>query len=451
MRPLPVFLLLRAAAAQSLIDPAAVPIAPAQAPRNSAEHPLACQARPIRPILTFGLRLQAGYIFQFPLGAYSGAGHSLTVLTRITAEGAAQPVYLIDRLRLPADSPPNAIAEASGSYFLGAGHYGVEWLLFDDAGRACRKQWEVDAQPERADRDVKLVMEPGTVTDLSLGASRTSARPRAANESRRITILLDAAPIPVARNRGPVGEGSAAPSGGFGRGGGRGMRGTGTRMPQPTASESPRAAGPMHAGDRILLLGALSAMLERLPAAAVRLVVFNLEQQKELYRADDFGMESLNEVARTMNQLQLGTIDYRTLQNRKGHVDLVAGLVNGELRAAPPSDAVIFLGPRERLHDKVPDELLDPRGASSPRFFFLAYQRPAPIRAAFGEADGADDSPGGRGGRRGGGGDLPRLEAGDGPDTVSLAVGKLKGKTIAVESPRQFSKAIHAIEQASRR
>jgi hypothetical protein len=176
-------------------------------------------------------------------------------------------------------------------------------------------------------------------------------------------------------------------------------------------------------------------------------VVFNLDQQKELYRAGTFGMESLLEVARRMNQLQLGTIDYRILQNRTGHLDLLAGLINGELRAAPPSDAVIFLGPRERFHDRIPDALLDERHGGAPHFYFLAYQRPARLRSTSTLMDVADDAPGGRGMRRTA--ELPAPSgASEAPDTVSLAVGKLKGKTITVETPRQFAKAIRAIGAA---
>ena len=86
-------LLLLPAAAQTVIEPA-------RFPRHVDSGALACQATPIKPVLTFGLRLQAGYTFRVPLNQYSGPGHSLTVFTTIAPEGDAPPVYLIDRLRL---------------------------------------------------------------------------------------------------------------------------------------------------------------------------------------------------------------------------------------------------------------------------------------------------------------------------------------------------------------
>ena len=435
-RGLAVLLLLPAAAAQTVVEPDRVP-------RHADGGSLACQAVPIKPALTFGLRLQAGYTFRIPLNQLSGPGHTLTVLTTIAAEGETPPVYLIDRLRLAPVPQTDIVGEASGSYFLGEGHYQVEWLLFDETGRSCRKRWEVDAALGRADRDLKLAMSPHTVTDLSLGASAHRAT---AAGSPRLTILLDAAPIPLAREVSPLTGGGSGMrvGGGRGGGGGRGLRPPMDRMP-PATTDEPRTPSLMHAGDRMLLLGALSAMLEQLPAASVRLVVFNLEQQKELYRADDFAMASLHDVSRTMNQLQLGTIDVHTLQKKTGHLDLLAGLINGELRAPTPSDTVVFLGPRERFHDRMPDELLEEH-SGPPHFFFLAYQRPAPIRAHDTGFDATDAA----GPRRNADLVFASPPAKDLSDSVTLAVRKLKGKTIVIETPRQFSKAIRTVGQASR-
>lgn len=61
----------------------------------------------------------------------------------------------------------------------------------------------------------------------------------------------------------------------------------------------------------------------------------------------------------------------------------------------------VFLGPRERFHDKIPDHVLEPRRSSAPRFFFLAYELPVPLRSmahagqrdiAFGGMDVGDDA-----------------------------------------------------------
>src|SRR5262249_25168667 len=107
----------------------------------------------------------------------------------------------------------------------------------------------------------------------------------------------------------------------------------------------------LRASDSLLLVGLLSSLLERLPTRSVRLVVFNLDQQRELFRQDDFSPKALEQVAQAINDLQLGVVDYRVLQNRRGPVEVVTDLVNREMRAKEPSDVVLFLGPTARYGD----------------------------------------------------------------------------------------------------
>ena len=256
-------------------------------------------------------------------------------------------------------------------------------------------------------------MPPGTVTDVALRVSSTAGRRPGAAASKRLTVLLDAAPL----------------------------------------SAAPFTAGILRSSDQVLLLGTMSALLEHVPASSVRLVVFNLEQQKELFRRDGFAPESLNEVAQTLNQLQLAKVDYQTLLNRTGHIDLLATLINRELRAEPRSDIVVFLGPRERFHDNFPDGVLDKRRGSAPRFFFLAYQVPVPLEGiahsgerdvSFGGIEVSDNPRDERALRRSS--DIIVTTPPEGlPDTLSKAIGKVKGKTMTIESPRQFAKAIKEI------
>jgi hypothetical protein len=210
------------------------------------------------------------------------------------------------------------------------------------------KSWAIDARQGRAGRSVKLVMPPDSVTELSLGAG--PARNPDPVPPQRLTILLDAAPLT------------------FGR----------------------YATSMIDSSDQVMLLGALSALLEHVPALSVRLVVFNLEQQKELLRRDGFTLQSIDEVARTLNELKLGKVDVQVLQSRTGHVDLLERLINGELRAEPPPDVVIFLGPRERFHDKVPAQALEPHSGASARFLYLACHSPRQVQGGLAGDQGSD-------------------------------------------------------------
>ena len=170
----------------------------------------------------------------------------------------------------------------------------------------------------------------------------------------------------------------------------------------------------LRASDKMALLGTLSSMLQRVRTSSVRIVVFNLEQQKEIFRLDPFGPDALEKISDSMNQLELATVDYRVLQNRRGHVDLLADLVNQELAEKAPSDVVIFLGPPARFWDKLPQDLLEKPAGGAPPFLYFQL--------------------------------TPYLRPGDSfSDSISSAVAKLKGKTVIIRTPGEFAKALSQI------
>jgi hypothetical protein len=292
-------------------------------------------------------------------------------LTRVTPE-AGQPVYLISAMKLPEVPKTKVEVEVGGVYVLGEGRYTVDLLLLDDSNRVCRKSWPVEAKLGANERGLKLGMNPETVGPLSFrhwSPQRDSAadvRPLS-----RLTVLLHAAPV-VARS---------------------------TKF---------------RARDRTLLLGSLASLLESLPARSVRLVVFNLDQQRELFRDDILTPEGFDRAAEAMSNLELGLVDYRILRNRGGHMSLLADLINQELQSADPSDAVVILGPPTRFYDKVPPATIEPH-TGAPQFFYFKH------RPYFGL-----------------GADLP--------DTIEFATKKLRGKTMEIHSPDEFAKAIKQVE-----
>jgi hypothetical protein len=376
MRRVPILVLLTAAGAfaQSIVNPGRLPATLKDFDRGFRDLPLQCDVTPIKPALNFGFRFQAGYVVRVPMSQYRGAGHAWTILTRITPAGdAREPVYLLFRTLLP-DIPQTKIAlEVGGGYLLGEGRYEVAWKMVDDSNRVCGHGWSIDARLSRSERQVKVALPPATVSDFSLrGAPPMQQTDDAA--PIRLTVLMHAAPLNPRR----------------------------TRM-------TPR--------DHMMLLGTLSSVLERVPVRSVRLVVFNLDQQKELYRQDSFVPQAMGQVARSIGALELGLVNYSVLQNRGGHLDLLADLVNAEVAAKEPSDVVLFLGPQARTYDKVPrDELEKPQGAA-PRFFYFQY------RPGFLQQQAAL------------------------PDTINHTVNRLKGKTVVIRTPGEFAKAIGQLER----
>jgi len=361
------------AGAQFLIDPAAVPEQLKKIGSNQGEQPLKCSVTPFRPTLNFGFRFQAGYTVDVPMGQYTGEGHYWLFGTRITSEGH-DPVWLAGRVSLPNVPPTTNESETGGVYLLGEGRYHVAWKMVDDSGRSCRKEWDIDARLKHSERNIKLGLAPGTVTDLTLRGAGRGPNLKDDAAPIRLTILLHAAPMSPRRT----------------------------------------ALGPR---DRGLLLGAIAALLERVPVRSVRMVVFNLDQHREIYRQEPFTSRSFRQVVQVLDGLQLSLVNYRVLESRKGHLDLLANLVNRELEAREPSDVVVFIGGMARYTDVPPPEELAAASGNSPRFFYLQCR---PFS-----------------------GMMPAMLA----DSISRVVGKMKGKTILIYKPEDLAKAIEQVEK----
>jgi hypothetical protein len=118
-----------------------------------------------------------------------------------------------------------------------------------------------------------------------------------------------------------------------------------------------------------------------------------------------------------MASVELGAVDFQTLQNRRGHVDLIADLVNREIGAQPPSDVVIFLGPGARHFDRVPQSILERPSGHGPQFFY--FQIAPVVRQTAQPAD-----------------------------TIKNAIARLGGKTILIHTPGEFAKAIDRLEKS---
>jgi hypothetical protein len=369
------------APAQSILDPARIKnYLPMLEPAPN-DRPLQCDVTPLKPLLNFSFRFQAGYSVSVPVNQIQGSGHTLAILARLTPDGGRQPVYLGNHLRLP--DVPRSKAELSlgGAYLLGEGGYAMNWMMTDETGRVCRKNWHVDAKLSRGERGVQVAIPAGAVSDLSGHGLRRAAPDSDDVRPLRLTVLMHAAPM------------------------------------------SPRRTY-MRPNDTMTLVSSLSSLLEHVPATSVRLVVFNLDKQKELYRRDGFTLNSLNQVFSSVNGMELGLVDVQVLENRRGPVDLISDMVNQEIHSQPPSDAVVFLGPTARFDDKVPRQSLEKTVGDLPRFFYFQ------VRPFF----------------RGGRGGPPGAPPSSLPDSIDSAISRLNGKVVVIHSPGDLAKAIARLQ-----
>jgi hypothetical protein len=371
---------LATADAQTVLDERRLGIARAKFEDPAPPDTLHCSVTPIHPTLNYSFRFQAGYFVTIPMNQFEGPGHRWSMITRVTPEGG-RPVYLASNYALPNVPKTKIQLQVGGGYLLGEGAYSIRHVFYDDADRTCRKDWRVEVRRGRGESKVKVAMPPDTVWDISLRGSRML--PAASTDDAaplRLTILLHAAPSFPRRTR-------------------------------------------LRQGDIMMLLASVTSLLEHVPATSVRLVAFNLDQQKELYRKDRFLLRDMPAVADAMSRTELGLVDISVLQNKRGHVETIADLVNREVKSEPPSDVVLFLGPTSRFGDKVPHEVLEKPEPRGPHWMFFQ------LMPVF------------RGGRGGATVAAPVL-----PDSIKNAVSRLGGKTFTIRSPGDLAKAIDRLE-----
>jgi len=207
--------------------------------------------------------------------------------------------------------------------------------------------------------------------------------------------------------------------------------------------------------DKAMLLDGIVALLDELPAASVRVVVFNLEQQRELFRQDGFAVEALPQVAQVLDTVQPATVDYRVVQNPAGPAEFVERLLNQEMQASDPSDAVIFLGPKS-IYQAKPSPGFHLSPGVKQRFFYLVCEPTRFLLPRSSTLSGAGWSESGRGMAL-----PPQFDPPDdlvwtnyGPnyaaDSIQHAVGQLNGKTLQVDSVVSFAHAVAAIARQSR-
>ena len=75
------------------------------------------------------------------------------------------------------------------------------------------------------------------------------------------------------------------------------------------------------------LTGSLSALLRSLPAESARVVVFNLDREKESFRSERFQPAELDQAARAIKGAEGGTVDYANLWRPQSASEFLAGLI----------------------------------------------------------------------------------------------------------------------------
>ena len=293
---------------------------------------LSCSIEPQKPFLDFAFRFEVTYTVHCPLRSFEKRASTVWVYARVTPEGA-KPQLRGESYRVPeataTATPGKQAVEMTGGFAAGEGQYKVEVLVADqETGRVTLKSWSAHVTRASRQRDAQVAIPHNMVMPLA-------ARPRpfwldASGKGLHLTVLLNAAPM------------------------------------------DPRSPK-LQAWDRAFLLESLSSLLGQIPCASVRLRAINLDQQREVYRQDDFDDSGFVKLSDALRSLELGTISAQVLQNRSGWMEMLVDFANQEVSAAHPSDAVIILGPRSHYNAAVSRQWLKGRETSKPQFCYFEY------------------------------------------------------------------------------
>lgn len=371
---------------------------------------LPCDAEPLRPFVDFAFRFELGYLVHCPLKAFDGVETTIAAYTRVQA-GDGAPVWFSQWYRVPGIPDvarthvnlqrDHSEIEFSGVFAAGEGEYSVDLVVVDREHRLYHKNWRSKVYARGSESKTPISLQPNTVAALGVPEWPRTVSERNLN---RLTVLVDAVPV----------------------------HGGSTKL---------------RAWDRGFLVETLSSVLTQLPSNSVRVTAFNLDQQQHVFEADEFDLQQARRFSHALDRLELGKVSYEVLQHSQGACEMLMDLFARERYAQPAPDAIIVLGPANRLMDKVPSDWSLDRRAAGPPLFYLKYSPNMPIRLR---------SPftGIMGMHTDLSADLSNLKVGDNngdfPDIVQHVAALDGGTTINVHSPSDLAEALKRIQHKLR-
>jgi hypothetical protein len=311
---------------------------------------LPCTVSPNKPMLGFDLRFHASYEVAIPLRELAGKENLLTILFRVTSEERpGEPVYFMQRVRVPEiEEQAKGDAYLHGGFDIGEGAYQVEWLMRDRAERVCSAFWDVRAALPERDREIELRLPAGQIAEAEVEQFQEEPPVvrSSGGESLSVKILINFAP------------------------------------------QNSRAAT-LQPFDTSALVAILRTIARDPRIGKFTVVAFNLHEQRILHRQDGVSRIDFPALGGSLETLNLGTVDLKRLSEEHGETQFLSQLIQQELRADPPPDALIFAGPKVLLEKNVPEENLATLGEVSFPLFYLNYNlypRENPWRDAIGNA-----------------------------------------------------------------
>ncbi|MEJ5367789.1 MAG: acetyltransferase [Bryobacteraceae bacterium] len=298
---------------------------------------LPCRLTPIKPVVGFDLKFHAGYEVAIPMRELAGLENLLTVIFRVTPEGAPErAAYFTQKIRVPSIEPDaKGDAYLQGAFDLGEGAYQVDWLMRDRTERVCASFWRAEARLSAKEKDLALTLEPGVVAAAAEDdfADEPPVEKDYSSNPLSVKVLVNFAP-----------QNSNAS----------------TLQPADTAA----------------LVSILRTIHRDPRIARYSVVAFNLQEQRILYRQEPKDRIDFPSIGQALKGLQLGRVDISRLQNKNSDAEFLGALIQNEFKVRdgePPPDGLIIAGPKVMLPSGIPADALREVGETEYPVFYLNY------------------------------------------------------------------------------
>ncbi len=316
---------------------------------------LRCKVESTQTVLGFDMNYHSGYQAELPLADLFEGENMLSVLFRIyPVDQPKQKRYFIQRFRVPDiqrsedDDPPQGSVMLQGTVLAGTGKYKLDWLMRDRRERVCANSWTFEVG--ETDGVLPVTLAPGTVRQAPVHPFRNAPEldvPKAENTaSLHVKVLVHFAPLNIR---------SAAL--------------------QPV--------------DLAALASILQSISQDERVSKVSVVVFNVREQRVLYRQDSSSEVDYPAIGDAIDTLNQGTIRYSLLADKNSDTRFLTELITSEVSRDSDVDGVIFVGPKVMLEENPPKELLGEVGNVEFPLFYVNYNlnpRENPFRDAIGHA-----------------------------------------------------------------
>jgi len=347
---------------QKLVTPEQTSAANRLFDSRATQNTLPCRFRTWQPHLDFNFRFVTGFDITARFGEFA-IGEGLLAILKVTPEGSS-PVLLAETFEIP--QVPRTMAgqplmsmelTMGGGFAMGEGQYAVELLLLDKRERSFYKQWTLKTG-KYSDRSVPPTLQPLKVAPLAADNWAGKLDPKGI----RLTVLLDA-----------------------------------------TATNAYEA----RLWNHTLLVQLLDSLLKQVPCQSVNIVAFNLDQQVEIFRQENFDAAGAAELANALEGHQTATISLHALEPGRW-LDFLLRITREQNSTDTPSDAVVFIGTNTHFSQKPPKDFADSQPPVGPHFFYFEFYG---FRTPF-------------------------------PDTLDYVTRTLHGTVFRINSPMEFGKAV---------